>query len=212
MTETGFRISGGLVARRVILATGHRPDAPGRETPRFPSEYEETAKEAIRAAIEKELADAGDDDVVAIAGLASGADILFHELCQEMGIKAIAGLPMSREEFIERSLQESGGNWVERFRKLFDGLEPEVVGGEADRWVTRAGENYPFQRCSMWLATRAFAWPDAEVSVIALWDGKTGDGAGGTADTIEQAKSRGAKIVHLDTRELFEFVEVHELV
>ena len=41
------------------------------------------------------------------------------------------------------------------------------------------------------------------VTLIALWDGGTGDGPGGTADLVEQAGKRGAKSVVLGTKALF---------
>ena len=42
-----------------------------------------------------------------------------------------------------------------------------------------------------------------KVTLIALWDGKTGDGPGGTEHMVEKAKARGAKTVILDTKALF---------
>jgi hypothetical protein len=44
---------------------------------------------------------------------------------------------------------------------------------------------------------------DQDSTLIALWNGKTGDGPGGTADLVDQAGQRGAKVVILDTKELF---------
>ena len=36
------------------------------------------------------------------------------------------------------------------------------------------------------------------MTLIALWDGKSGDGPGGTADMLQVARSRGARTVVLD--------------
>ena len=38
----------------------------------------------------------------------------------------------------------------------------------------------------------------ADVTIIALWDGDTGDGAGGTRDMVDRAVLAGAKVVQLD--------------
>ncbi|MEP7107267.1 MAG: hypothetical protein ABI760_04780 [Ferruginibacter sp.] len=40
------------------------------------------------------------------------------------------------------------------------------------------------------------------MSLIALWDGKGGDGAGGTEHMVKEAKERGAKTVVIDMNEL----------
>jgi hypothetical protein len=39
--------------------------------------------------------------------------------------------------------------------------------------------------------------------VIALWDGSSGDGPGGTEDMVTKARTRGAKTIVLNTRTLF---------
>jgi hypothetical protein len=47
------------------------------------------------------------------------------------------------------------------------------------------------------------AYGAKNVTLIALWNGKTGDGPGGTKDMVEQARARGAKVIVLDTNALF---------
>jgi len=187
---------------RVILSAGHRPDLPGRKSERFPLEHEAKARAAIKAEVEREVATA-DGPVIGLAGLAAGSDILFHEVCIELGIKTHGALPMPKDAFIAQSLSECPGDWVERFRKIEGDVEIEVLHQDAAAWVSRADENYPYERCGMWLSMRAFAWPNAEVSVVGLWDGAPGDGGGGTAETIALARERGAKVVHIHTPSLF---------
>jgi hypothetical protein len=41
------------------------------------------------------------------------------------------------------------------------------------------------------------------MTLIALWDGEAGDGPGGTEDMVNLAKERGARVVHLNTKEIF---------
>ena len=60
-----------------------------------------------------------------------------------------------------------------------------------------------FPRGNLWMLKYAFSRPRADVTLIALWNGAPGDGPGGTSDMIEQAHRHGAKVVHLDSRELF---------
>jgi hypothetical protein len=40
------------------------------------------------------------------------------------------------------------------------------------------------------------------MSLIALWDEKGGDGAGGTEHMVNQAKERGAKVIVIDIKEV----------
>jgi hypothetical protein len=78
---------------RVLLFTGHRIDDTGRKTPRFPGDKESVARQAIKDAVAKEIAEAA-EIAFGIAGGASGGDIFFHEVCAELGIphQALPGL------------------------------------------------------------------------------------------------------------------------
>jgi hypothetical protein len=49
----------------------------------------------------------------------------------------------------------------------------------------------------------ALALGAQRTTLIALWEGGTGDGPGGTEHMVAKAEQRGAKKIHLDTRELF---------
>lgn len=189
---------------RVVLSTGHRVDAPGRAEPRFPADSEARARDAISQAVQYEQ-EAAEGEVIAISGLASGNDILFHEVCQELGITSRGGLALPDDVFVQRSVQDSGPDWVERYRKVRDQIKPEVMteSGDPPPWVKDADEHYVFQRCNMWLMEQAYSIKDADVTLIALWNGKGGDGPGGTADMVELAEKRGAKVVILKTQEIF---------
>jgi hypothetical protein len=41
------------------------------------------------------------------------------------------------------------------------------------------------------------------VTLIALWDGEAGDGAGGTQDMVNRADESGAKTIILPTKQIF---------
>ena len=53
------------------------------------------------------------------------------------------------------------------------------------------------------MLNEALAAGARNVTVLALWNGKQGDGPGGTADMIEIARARGAEIRVLDTNAVF---------
>lgn len=192
---------------RVLLFTGHMIDKPDRPEPRFPAAKEDVARQAIREAIEQERAIA--PIAYGIAGGASGGDILFHEVCAELGIPTRLYLALPREEYIVASVKSAGPQWVERFNQLLN-KHPEMrVLSETEdlpSWLVEREDEYNiWQRNSLWLLHNALAEQDLSVTLIALWNGKTGDGPGGTADLVDQAGQRGAKVVILDTKELFGF-------
>jgi hypothetical protein len=191
--------------QRVLLFTGHMIDKPGREKPRFPADKEDVARQAIRKAIEEEQALAS--VAYGVAGGANGSDILFHEVCAELGIPARLYLALPREEYIVESVQSAGPKWVERFNRLYQ-QHPEVrilaESKELPNWlIERADEYTIWQRNNLWMLHNALAEQEQEVTLIALWNGKAGDGPGGTGDLVEQSQRRGAKVVILDTNELF---------
>ncbi|MGH1488817.1 MAG: tetratricopeptide repeat-containing protein [Acidimicrobiales bacterium] len=186
--------------KRIIVSTGHRIDDPGRAQPRFPAAAETAARAALAAAIEEERSYA-DGAVSGIAGLASGNDILFHEVAAELGLETEAVLALPEGQFLQRSVDGSGGTWPERFRRLCTELNPDVLDEPMPTWVSAADKHYVFQRCNMWMLEKAFAIENADVTLLALWNRAAGDGPGGTADMVELARSRGAKVVVLNTDE-----------
>ena len=52
---------------------------------------------------------------IAIAGGASGGDLLFLEVCEELGIERRMYLVIPRDEYVKASVAPSGPNWVKRF-------------------------------------------------------------------------------------------------
>ena len=111
----------------VLLFTGHRIDAPGREPERFPAEKEGDARREIKKTVEKEQVRV-DGEVIGIAGGASGGDILFHEVCAELGIQTTLYLAMPRDEYVKESVQDGGPGWVNRFDVLYERLPRRELG------------------------------------------------------------------------------------
>jgi len=189
---------------RTLLFTGHRIDAPGRARPRFPADREDVARQAIRQAIERELRRPG-GVAGGIAGGASGGDILFHEICVELGIPTRLFLALPKGQFIEESVRPAGGNWCERFDRLLEKLPQRVFAEsqELPAWLAEKADYGIWQRNNLWMLYNALAQGGDDVTLIALWNGEKGDGPGGTGDLVRRAKERHAETVILDTRVLF---------
>jgi hypothetical protein len=193
---------------RVILFTGHRVDAAGRPTDkrRFPrtARAEATARRLIEDAVRAELA-AGDGSVVGIAGGASGGDILFHEVCQALGVSTRLLLALPRDKYQVASVQSGGPGWVERYEALCDRLPPRVLQDvEAlPAWLADKPGYDIWQRNSLWLMFSALATRARRCSLLALYNPDLDpDGPGGTAHLVQEARKWGFKSLELDAREL----------
>ena len=190
---------------RVILFTGHRVDVPGRQKPRFPPEREDQARTMILAAV-SEVKEKSTGQLMGISGGASGGDILFHEVCEELDISTKMYLVLPKNAYIKASVADGGPGWVERFKRLFEKKHPEILSdtGELPRWL-RAKKDYSiWQRSNLWMLHSALAISHDNLTLIALWNGEVGDGPGGTEDMVQRAKDRGATFIHLDARKLIE--------
>jgi len=175
-----------------VLFTGHRIDLADRAEPRFPPEAEPIARAAI---LEVLAAESGKGPLTAFSGGANGGDILFLEVCRELGIPFHILLALPEAEFIRKSVAPAGADWVARFHALAALSKPIVMPDHSkeDLWV----------RNNRWMIGSARAVKPKEFVLLALWDGESGDGPGGTEDMVKMAREEGARFIQLDTRKLF---------
>lgn len=188
--------------QRVLLFTGHMIDAPERKEPRFPPEKVEVAKQKIAEAVAAEQQVAG-GIAYGIAGCASGGDILFHQVCEAMNIPTRIFLAVPRELYIRESVAPAGPQWIEEFNRLARSRPVRVLceSKELPRWLQDKPNYNIWQRNNLWNLHNALAAAGGEnVTLIALWNGQSGDGPGGTADMVQKAQGRGAKTIILDTK------------
>jgi len=140
-----------------------------------------------------------------IAGAASGVDLLFHEACRELGVPTKVCLPIPIEAYRRRSVADSGPDWVEKFNHFIAENPPVILSdsGELPAWAEGIKDYSVFQRGNIWNMQDALLQPNADVTLLALWNQKAGEGPGGTADMVRLAKSRGAKVREHNSDELF---------
>jgi len=191
---------------RVLVGTGHRADAPSRAVPRFPNTRDciAKAKAWLHEQVAAEKAQTG-GAVSGIGGAASGADLLFHEVCAELGIPTTVVLAIPKDDFRRESVADVGSAWVERFNRLVAAKQVIELSDDASLppWAASIPDYGVFQRGNIWMIEHALLRPNADVTLLALWNGKRGDGPGGTADMIELAQRQGAKVSVKNTDELF---------
>lgn len=73
-------------------------DSANREKPRFPAAQDEVARNAIREAVG-----------------ANGGDILFLEVCEELGVPTEMMLALPEGPFVEASVAADDPKWEKRF-------------------------------------------------------------------------------------------------
>jgi hypothetical protein len=176
-----------------LIFTGHMIDRPDRTHPRFPAWAEARAREAIQDAI-AELEWNQPGTTVGLAGGASGADLLFHECCAERGIPTRVLLALPPEEFKAESVAPAGGDWVARFESLLRKAGPGLRVMQDQDGLLEGPTNNVWQRANLWMIEEAGRLA-SEKALLALWDGNTGDGPGGTAHFVEIALHYGIRIV-----------------
>lgn len=179
-----------------LLFTGHMVDSAGRKQPRFPAWAEGRAFEAIRNAIEA-LPWTQPGPTIGIAGAASGGDLLFHEACAQLGISTRILLALPIDEFLAASVAPAGPDWVRRFHAVVDKRGPESfqIMGERNGLLEGETEN-AWQRANLWMIEEGLALAP-ERSLLALWDGKAGDGPGGTGHLVRAAFKFGVRVAPL---------------
>jgi tetratricopeptide (TPR) repeat protein len=191
---------------RIIIATGHRADAPGRPNPRFPNTPEciEKAKNWLKEMLLAEQAQTK-GLLSAMAGAASGTDLLFHEVCAELGISTEIVLPIPKDEYRRQSVADGGGVWIVKFNQLVACKEPIIL-TDTDglpTWTENLQNYSVFQRGNIWMMEYANLQPNIDTTLLALWNEKPGDGPGGTSDMVNLAKEKGLKLCSKNTSELF---------
>ena len=200
---------------RVLLFAGHMIDKPERTQPRFPAPMQATARQEIRNQIDRAIsAWPPGTTVLGIAGGANGGDILFHEVCAELGIPTELYLPMAPAAYIAESVRvdpaiDGTPSWIDRFHAIAQRCE--AAGsyqqlGEADSlpsWASRLRDYSIWERNNRWMLQSALAWGAPKLTLLVLWDGGSGDAPGGTQHMVEVAEAAGAVVRRIDSRALF---------
>ncbi|MBV9126583.1 MAG: adenylate/guanylate cyclase domain-containing protein [Verrucomicrobia bacterium] len=172
----------------VVAFSGHMIDAPDRAAPRFPA----AAEARVRAELDARLAalDAG----FGFCAAACGADLLFIEAMLARGAEVHVVLPLARDAFRRASLENGApGDWGARYESALQAATSVTyVGKEA------APENamvFEFgNRMIAGLARIKARTLDTRVFPLAVWDGRAGDGEGGTDAFVRLWQARSIQV------------------
>ena len=181
---------------RVVVFTGHMVDQPGRKQSRFPSE----CVPQVRAAIRQRLValDAG----FGYSSAASGSDVLFLESLLERGGEAHVILPFNKEQFMRTSVEiVPDGDWRRRCEHVLSEATEVLVASEQQ--MHAEGMSYEYTNLLLQgLATIKAAQLETELVALAVWNGRRGDGPGGTATAIEHWQDSKIRVELIDLKSL----------
>ncbi len=180
----------------VVLFSGHMIDRPERETPRFPPALEDEVRRAIRAQLEPL------GPVIAYASAACGADLLFLETVLALGGVVHVVLPYEREEFVHDSVDfVPGSGWRNRFDAVL-ARSAQVLTVSPQR-LSHGLLSYEYaNQVLIGLARLHADQLDGEFLPLVVWDGKAGDGPGGTASVVAHCRELGLEPTRIDLEEL----------
>jgi hypothetical protein len=185
----------------VLLFTGHMIDPTLASRPRFPSSIENQVQAAIRNAV-KQAVDRAEGSVIGIASGASGGDLLFHEVCEELDVEHRLLLPLPADIFRSEAVSPAGPSWENRFDNLLrECPDPPTLSSslELPQWLSVKKDYTAWQRFNLWLIHEALAVGAKQFALLALWDGVRTEGIGGTYHMRLAAQEYGATILTIYT-------------
>ncbi|MFQ5793680.1 MAG: RyR domain-containing protein [Candidatus Bipolaricaulia bacterium] len=183
---------------RIVVFAGHMIDQPGRPRPRFPQSLEKLVRQEIAARLKKL------DARIGYASAACGSDILFLEAMLRQKGEIHVVLPFPKDEFQTASVDIiPGANWGRRFRRVLKQVARVMVASEHRASGSAVAYEYSNLMQDGLAALRA-QMLDTEVIPLVVWDGRPGDGPGGTTSLVEHWRSQDREPEVVDIATLLE--------
>jgi hypothetical protein len=110
-------------------------------------------------------------------------------------------IPFDEPTFLKKSVTFAGESWRDRYDAVKNNrlttlfMMPEELG------PTPAAAN-PYERNNLWMLYTALSMGPEKVRFICLWDGKGGDGPGGTKHMHDEVLNRSGQVYVIDTNKL----------
>lgn len=181
---------------KVVVFAGHMVDRPGRSPERFPPRLADAVQQAIRAWLKREHA------LIGFSSAACGSDLLFQQALRELGGETNLVLPFAAEDFVKESVTFTGqGDWQQRFDDALEHATRTVIA--SDQKTESGSVSYDYANLVLHglAAVRARELGTGLVA-LAVWDGKAGDGPGGTADAVARWRKLQVPVYRVDLSDL----------
>jgi hypothetical protein len=128
--------------------------------------------------------------VLGIAGAADGGDILFHEVCAELGVESEVCLVLPPAEYVRTSVQAA---WADRFHRLLQTHPMAILESDCDDvWL----------QDHLWQLRRARDQHPLRTVLVALFEEVGVDTPGGTSGMVRLAHENSLEVIRLDTRDI----------
>ena len=169
----------------VIVFAGHMIDRPDRASPRFPGDLESAVAKEIREKIDTLKPGFG------FASAACGSDILFLEAMLDASAEISIVLAYEKEQFIRDSVDFiPNSGWRVRYDRVLERATSVITASPQKLEI--GGVAYEFcNEMLLGLATIRARQLDTTMIPLAVWDGMSGDGPGGTATVIGNWRKLG---------------------
>jgi class 3 adenylate cyclase len=176
----------------VIIFSGHMIDAANRLRPRFPAHLVPVVAKEIKERLDR------CDAQIGISSAACGSDLLFIEAMLERGAEIHVVLPWRKEEFLRTSVAISHDQyWIKRFEELLGEVTSITYLSQQSAPSGNLGYVY-CSECMNGMALYRAETMGSDVTPVAVWDGKRGDGLGGTASFVHFWRSRQHTVEIID--------------
>ena len=176
----------------VIIFSGHMIDSADRLRPRFPSHLVPAVAKEIKERVYR------CDAQIGISSAACGSDLLFIEAMLERAAEIHVVLPWRKEEFLRTSVAITDDPyWTQKF----DQLLKQVTSVTYLSQQGAPGGNLGYVYCSDCMNGMALYRAEtigSDVTPVAVWDGKRGDGLGGTSSFVHFWRSRQHPVEIID--------------
>jgi class 3 adenylate cyclase len=191
ITGDPYKLDHCFVLPRIAVFSGHMLDRPERKVPRFPHTIEDEVRNEVKSKLDSLNAQVG------FSSLACGGDLIFAESLLERGGEVNIVLPFRKEDFKRASVEIlPGSDLGERFERVLQNASTVVVLNEAGDPNDAAAFEFCNQALSG-LALLKSRFLGMDVAPMVLWDGKRGDGRGGTQSFVDYWREKTAAEVDI---------------
>ncbi|MBI5823181.1 MAG: hypothetical protein HZB18_04080 [Chloroflexi bacterium] len=185
---------------QVFIFAGYMVDYPSKEKKTFPPDREDDIRGEILKKLEKY--NAGPNDIAILAGLSSGSEIIFAEVCAEKGIHVDAHLPLPEAGYIREFVSPGGESWIDRFYKIRSHPLVDEYYQAENIGEVKEGDD-PYERNNRWALYSSLIRSVDKVTLIAVWNGLGGRpkdrDARLTRHMVELMRETGGKIEIINT-------------
>ncbi len=166
---------------RYAVFSGHMVDVSGRPEPRLPDSPK--TRDLLHLAIRDRLT--RERVKFAVCSAACGSDLVFIDEMLRQGGEVHVVIPWPRDQFVQSSVAPGGAFWQTEFTRLMN--EVSSVTYLTQQTIPHAdGIAFEFcNRCIIGFAMQRARALGADIVPVAVWDGLTGDGAGGAQSFVD---------------------------